>query len=158
VPDSASCPGRCETRIAYKLDPKFSEEERGLVHEGMKVWEKGTGGRVCFAEGGDDVEFIRLEKQSELKPIDDEWPNHVALCKSGKIWIVASKMETHGEYIGVVVHELGHHLGLRHIEDVQATYMHSTINDTPRELWTDPQLPERDRREFCAIHGCTCAW
>jgi hypothetical protein len=36
--------------------------------------------------------------------------------------------------------------------------MHSTINDTPRWLYEHPGLPERDRKEFCAVHGCTCSF
>jgi hypothetical protein len=35
--------------------------------------------------------------------------------------------------------------------------MHSTINDTPVDLWRHPRLPERDGRAFCEVHRCTCA-
>jgi hypothetical protein len=158
VDDGTQCPGACETRVAYSVDPAFDEDERRAISDAARVWEKGSGGRVCFTEGGDDLRFIRLEQQKDLAPFDDEWPNHVALNKGGRIWIVAPRVDDPGEYLALVIHEIGHHLGLGHIEDTPITYMHGTINDTPRFLWRHAQLPERDRREFCAVRSCVCAW
>jgi hypothetical protein len=80
----------------------------------------------------------------------------VALTKGGRIWIVAARIDDPGEYRALVVHELGHHLGIGHIEDTTLTYMHSTINDTPQELWTTARLPERDGRAFCEVRRCAC--
>ena len=74
------------------------------------------------------------------------------------IWIVAARIDDPGEYRALVVHELGHHLGIGHIEDTPMTYMHSTINDTPQALWTNARLPTRDARAFCEVHRCTCAY
>jgi hypothetical protein len=158
VPDAAECPGRCDTRIGYDVDPAFSEAERAILSEGMAAWEQGSGGRVCFQPGGHDVEFIRLEHQADLAPQDTDWAHHVALTKGNRIWLVPSKVDERGEYVALVIHELGHRLGLPHIEDSRDTYMHSTINDTPRELWQKAEIPARDRREFCAVRMCACAW
>jgi hypothetical protein len=34
--------------------------------------------------------------------------------------------------------------------------MHSTINDTPPDLWLHPRLPPRDARAYCEVQRCTC--
>jgi hypothetical protein len=140
------------------LDSRFNCDERALIEEAMRVWERGTSGRVCFAPGGVDLVIEKLERADELQPWDPDWKHHVALTKGSRIWIVAPRIDDPGEYRGLVVHELGHHLGIGHIEDTSATYMHSTINDTPLDLWKEARLPERDARAFCDVHRCTCAF
>jgi hypothetical protein len=157
VLDPASCPGECDQPIRYSLDPRFDERERGLIREAMSVWEQGTGGRVCFAPGGSDLAIAKLDRSEDLAPYDPEWPRHVALTKGGRIWIVAPRVEDPGEYRALAVHEIGHHLGIGHIEDTARTYMHSTINDTPLDLWTKAALPERDGHAFCEVHRCRCS-
>jgi hypothetical protein len=158
VRDPGACPGMCDRPITYSLDPRFTEDERALVEEAMSVWERGTGGRVCFSPGGQDLVIDRLDRPDELEPWDSEWRRHVALTKGGRIWIVATRVDDAGEYRALVVHELGHYLGIGHIEDTPTTFMHSTINDTPPELWTQFRLPKRDARAFCEVHRCTCAY
>jgi hypothetical protein len=156
VRDPTACVGECERPIAYSLDPQFNSVERDLISDAMRVWEKGTGGRVCFAPGGHDLVIEKLDRSDQLQPWDADWPRHVALTKGGRIWIVATRIDDPGEYRALVVHELGHHLGIGHIEDTAMTYMHSTINDTPPDLWTHARLPERDARAFCEVRRCVC--
>jgi hypothetical protein len=158
VRDPDICPGECDKTIRYSLDPQFAEDERVLIEEGMRVWEKGSGGRVCFAPGGRQLVIAKLDRSDDLEPWDPDWRKHVALTKGGRIWIVANRIDDPGEYRALVVHELGHHLGIGHIEDTPATYMHSTINDTPQELWRAAPLPKRDGRAFCQVHRCTCSY
>jgi hypothetical protein len=158
VLDPSSCPGRCERPITYSVDARFDARERALISEAMRLWERGTGDRVCFASGGRDLVLEKLDRSDELKPWDPEWQHHVALTKGGRIWIVTTRVDDPGEYRALVVHELGHYLGVAHIEDTPETYMHSTINDTPQELWKHPRLPERDGRAFCQVQRCTCAF
>jgi hypothetical protein len=156
VRDPSMCPGECPHAIGYTLDPQFNVDERTLIGEAMEIWEHGTDGRVCFRDGGRDLVIEKLDRPDELQPWDPEWPHHVALTKGGRIWIVAPTIDDPGEYRALVVHELGHHLGIGHIEDTAMTYMHSTINDTPEVLWKHPRLPDRDGRAFCEVHRCTC--
>ena len=158
VRDPDVCPGKCDRAITYSLDPQFNEEERALIEDGMRVWERGSGERVCFAPGGRDLVIDKLERADDLAAWDPDWRHHIALTKGGHIWIVATRVDDPGEYRALVVHELGHHLGIGHIEDTTLTYMHSTINDTPAELCARASLPERDARAFCEVHRCTCAF
>ena len=69
----------------------------------------------------------------------------MALTKGGRIWVVAARIDDPGEYRALIVHELGHHLGIGHIEDTALTYMHSTINDTPGRA-LDARAAARARR------------
>jgi hypothetical protein len=157
VYDPGACDGRCERSIAYTLDPQFNADERRVIDEAMRVWERGSGARVCFAPGGDDLVIEKLDRSEQLRAFDPDWPQHVALTRGGRIWIVAARIDDEGEYRGLIVHELGHYLGIGHIEDTAQTYMHSTINDTPVDLWKHARLPPRDGRAFCEVRRCTCA-
>jgi len=158
VRDPTACAGACDHPIAYSLDPQFNTDERALIEDAMNVWRQGTGGRVCFISGGRDLLIDKLDRSDQLQPWDSDWPHHVALTKGGRIWIVATRIDDPGEYRALAVHELGHYLGIGHIEDTPLTYMHSTINDTPEGLWLHARLPERDARAYCDAHRCTCAF
>jgi hypothetical protein len=156
VRNPEACAGQCEQPTEYVLDPRFNADEQRAILEAMRLWERGTGGRVCFAPGPQGLVIERLERSDQLQPWDPDWRMHVALTRGARIWIVAPRIDDPGEYRALVVHELGHYLGIGHIEDTAMTYMHSTINDTPEDLWRHARLPERDAREFCQVHRCTC--
>ncbi len=36
--------------------------------------------------------------------------------------------------------------------------MHQIIDDTPDDLRKKPEIPPRDRRDFCIARGCVCAF
>jgi hypothetical protein len=157
VYDPSACEGTTDHPVAYTLDARFNPDERRVIFEAMQVWERGSGGRVTFVEGGDDVVLEKLDRSDQLQPFDPDWPQHVALTRGGRIWIVAARIDDEGEYRALIVHELGHYLGIGHIEDTPMTYMHSTINDTPGDLWKHARLPPRDGRAFCEVRKCICA-
>lgn len=158
VNDARECPGRLDRTIGYTLDAKFSVEERGLVEQAMRVWEEGSGERVRFRSGGTDLFIDKLDRAEQLEPWDPDWVHHVALTKGDHVWIVASRVDRAGELRALAVHELGHFLGVGHIEDTPETFMHSTINDTPPFLRKHALLPERDSEAFCQVHRCTCSY
>ena len=156
VPDSAACAGQCELRVGYRVDPMFSDDERMVIAEAARAWERGSNGRVCFYEGGHDLSFYRINDPRDLEPEDPDWAKHVALCKAGRIWFVAPRVDDREEYVALAIHEIGHFIGLSHIEDTKTTFMHSTISETPLPLRASGEIPERDRREFCKVRGCVC--
>jgi len=157
ITDPEDCPGVCAQPIDYTIDSDFDADERGLIEQAMRVWQRGTGGRVCFEPGGRDLVIEKLDRCEQLLPLDPDWSKHVALTEHGHIWLVEPSVSDPGEFRALVVHEIGHHLGLGHVEDTPLTYMHSSIADTPEELREHARLPERDARDFCAAHRCTCA-
>ena len=157
VDDPAECPGVCDRSIAYTIDAGFDADQRSLIEQAMRVWERGTGERVCFSPGGRDLVFEKIDRAEQLAPWDPDWAQHIALTKGGHVWIVGTSVSEPGEFRALAVHEIGHHLGLGHVEDTPMTYMHSSINDTPEPLRMVGRLPERDRRDYCAAQRCTCA-
>lgn len=156
VDDPSQCPGACEAPVRYEIDPTFDPDERALILQAMHLWERGTRGRVCFSPGGGDLVVVRLERAEALQPMDPDWARHVALTKGNHVWIVEASVPEAGGFRALVAHEIGHYLGLGHVEDTPLTFMHSAIGDTPEELRENPSLPERDCRDFCAAHTCTC--
>jgi hypothetical protein len=157
VDDPADCPGACAHPTGYTLDPRFDADERLLVEQAMHVWERGTGGRVCFVPGGRDLVVEKVGRSEELRPWDDAWAQHVGYARGDHIWLVEAGLPDPGEFRALVAHEIGHHLGLEHADDTPLTFMHPSIDDVPEELREHPRLPDRDRHGFCAKHRCTCA-
>ena len=49
------------------------------------------------------------------------------------------------------VHELGHFLGLKHLQGRAPSYMHETVNDCPDQ---EEPLPEADRQALCWLIFC----
>jgi hypothetical protein len=158
VDDPAQCPGACARPIGYTLDEAFDDDDRTLIEQAMRVWERGTGGRVCFSPGGRDLVFEEVERAEDLQPWDPEWRQHVAFTKSGHVRIVHTSVCEPDRFRALVVHEIGHHLGLEHVDDTALTFMHRSINDIPEGLREYARLPERDRLDFCKAHRCTCAF
>lgn len=158
VEDPGECPGASDRPISYTVDPAFDADEHALIQQAMRAWERGTGDRVRFAPGGRDLVIVKVDRAEALEPWDPDWSQHIALTKAGHIWIVDNGVTDPGLFRALVMHEIGHHLGLAHVEDTPLTYMHSRINDTPEELRTRVRLPERDGHDFCAVHRCTCAF
>lgn len=157
VTDPDECPGVCAHPVDYTIDPGFDADEQALIEQAMRAWERGTGGRVCFEPGGQDLFVAKLDSPEQLQPWDADWSKHVALCEGDHIWLVETSVSDPGAFRALVIHEVGHYLGLGHVEDTPLTYMHSSIADTPEELRKRARLPERDARDFCAVHRCTCA-
>jgi len=157
VDDPGECPGVCERPVSYTVDAGFDPDQRALIEQAMHAWERGTGGRVCFAPGGRDLVVVKVDRSEDLQPWDPDWSQHIALSKAGHIWIVDESVPAPGLFRALAMHEIGHHLGLGHVEDTPLTYMHSRIDDTPEDLRARARLPERDARDFCAAHRCTCA-
>jgi len=158
VTDPDDCLGACARPTAYTIDPGFDADERALIEQAMHVWQRGTGGRVCFEPGGRDLVVEKLDRAEQLEPMDPDWSKHVALTERDHIWLVEPSVSDPGMFRALAVHELGHYLGLGHAEDTPLTYMHSSIGDTPQELRDRGRLPERDGHDYCAAHRCTCAF
>lgn len=158
VDDPGECPGACTRAVGYTLDTALDTDDRGLIEQAMHVWERGTGGRVCFTPGGYDLVVEEVERAEDLSRWDPEWPHHVGFNKGSHVWIVHTSVSDPDKLRALAVHEIGHYLGLTHADDTALTFMHRSIDDIPQGLREHARLPERDRLDFCKAQRCTCAF
>lgn len=66
----------------------------------------------------------------------------------GDVLIFVENLNTDEIFQHVALHELGHHLGLRHIEDDHEAVMY--LGGVSRHL------NDSDREAFCVVHDCHC--
>lgn len=143
----------CEDEMTYRLDPAFTTEERKSIHDAMRVWERGTGGRVCFLPTEAPMfrlAIIRADDPIVLRPVDPLWEKHAGLYRNGVIWIVA-KEGNQRVITDIATHELGHALGLKH-SDQRQSIMRG--NEGARE-WNG-ELSANDRAQYCGFYRCAC--
>jgi hypothetical protein len=143
----------CEDEMTYRLDPTFTIEEQGAIRNAMRIWERGTGGRICFLQTSKPafrVAIVRAEDPVVLRPVDPDWEKHAGLYRLGTIWIVTKDNDLK-TITDITAHELGHAMGLKHTS-LSGSIMRG--NEGARQ-W-DGELPESDRVAFCDLFTCAC--
>lgn len=156
VEDGTYCPARACEVVRYSVDPKLAPD-RPTIEEGLRIWERGTGGRVCFREGGSSLVFRHASTREEADPRKRAGTDWIGMADGRDLWLLRSEI---ANLRSLVVHETGHWLGLsvRHNKkDFHATDSRSCMTASVSAACVDGgELPEIDRRAFCALHGCRC--
>lgn len=105
----------CDLRV----DPEFTDADRCLIAEAASRWFEATNGYVDIRPSLGELvgHRILLERGVYAK---DPGAEGVAQLSGASVWIFADVIaERHPddrdrEFLGIVMHELGHHVGLSH--------------------------------------------
>lgn len=129
---------------------EWTDVELKSIIAALKVWTYGTGGRLHWVSVTDE----NLERALILEKIE---PNVLGYhAKRGNlISLMPSRSANEKVFAGVVIHEVGHALGLAHNDKNTMTFMHANMGDVPPSLLEHPQLPEADIEAYWAMDKCS---
>ena len=146
------CGGPVDFPVALAIDPAFSDYEVCLIHEATTRWEAATAARFYFPTTWDPMSqvprptFIYRDGQEER-----DAGGYCEQLGGGDIWIKATRLYAHwpepvqfaNGFVTIVMHELGHHMGLEH-------QVAPAVMETPSGF---PCVRAADLRAFEALYG-----
>jgi predicted Zn-dependent protease len=152
------------------ISNRFDDEEVKLIEASALEWENKTHHIITYHiyynfdvskykqinTNMHSIIFVKLSKYSQQVNDMDRYQGHgrtqiLGLYDSTKeipvIFIVYDRMLGQAYYQGTIMHELGHSLGLDHIQ-MEDTLMYPTMDHSSRHI------SSRDLQEFCKIYNC----
>ena len=150
-------------KILY-LDEAFNQEEVELIGEAAEEWSLSTDGIVTYTIRQFPVEKVDYVNGIVIMKVNHYYPDVMEIdlalsqytlgyCNSNgrikHIGLVYDRLEDE-TFKPVVLHELGHSLGLKHNEDEDGvgTLMYPSIDKGA------PYITDKDLTHFCALYHC----
>jgi hypothetical protein len=143
---------------SFSLDPEFSSYQKYLIIEGANQWYSHTNGFVNLRldSGQKCPGFVKIDHNSKnIAKLDYilggstlGYYNHKTRC----IYLVTDRLGNDEQFVTVVMHEIGHFLGLDHAENGFAV-MNSEINIGQN---ANMKFTITDAKEFCYHYDYEC--
>lgn len=128
----------CEYLIALRIDKSFTKKQKNAIERATKIWYSASKKRVCFYIIEDDVSNVEDYRRDDITTIysgNYRWHIHYAndhgciyqlnKCLAVTISSLTKKFRhdifliKHSKFLPLVVHELGHILGLQHSNNIE---------------------------------------
>lgn len=151
------------------VSPEFSEYEKGLIESALNEWSYSTKNLIHFIVlYNKDIFDIDMTENNIILPImmrpvdeDNIFVQFVDIIIDGEILgfydktaapvpnilIVRNRIYDDAEYKTVVMHEIGHSLGLAHLED-KYNLMY------PSSKFGSDCITDLDLKSFCQVYKC----
>lgn len=153
------------------IDKSFDETEKVFIRMAAQEWTRATHGMVTFTYVNlpniNKSDIVIDENTLYIVKATENYPQIISLevnkkedddsCILGyydensiinSILIVSSRLDDLS-YQSVVMHELGHALGLKHIHDDKHALMYPSITYIPTNI------TQRDMVSFCKLYDCS---
>lgn len=159
---------RYDPIVQVKIDEAFNEKQKALIAKAFRDWERASNYKVYFKliwdqpkpgpywkyakpEEGSGLFFWYLPKTKDFISNDEiaRWSGFVGLMvygkgeKSGNI-IIFDNVSQYNFY-NVALHEIGHLLGLKHIESHPVVMHPAALGDC---------ISQADVDQLCQLYGC----
>jgi hypothetical protein len=173
----SSMPARPIVRVSMMFDEKFTREDRENIKIGMLKWVIASHGRIVYqvvphneyvalellrsSIGGDVrcpdiIEINAITSDNEIVMDRDEQKIKGKTlgfavyrpCNISSAWLVVDRLKTKQAMQWVAAHELGHAIGLDHVENFQAV-MHKVYT-----VFSSYCITKWDVEELCDEIGC----
>jgi hypothetical protein len=152
--------------IKINVDDEFTADEEITVEQALKVWEKVSGNYIKFEyiyhqkkpgrledyfwkkQYGHSVFIWKATSYSISTAFDYKYINYVGFWDiHGNIVVFTDRMDQNNQLYNVLVHEIGHMLGLKHVEYEKSVMQPNAIN-------ISDCITKDDADRLCLIYGC----
>lgn len=159
---------RFDPIIFIKVDDTFTESQKTQIARAFRNWERASNYKISFQVTWDEPKpgpywqyetpyedsglfFWYLPKNEDFIPIQTlaRWQRFVGMMvfgrgeNSGNVIIFDNVREEH--FYSVALHEIGHLLGLKHIEDFPVVMHPEALGEC---------ISEYDVQQLCELYGC----
>lgn len=148
APESA----RCAAVKVYSVDPRFSPDQRELASRAVAEWDEVTSPGLCLRVGLGGVRIVPVVDEAEMGAIDfaakvPEGTRAIGWWDGRDVRVSLARIQDRRVVYSVILHEVGHSLGLPHYFGDGLSYMRPSVGPA----WTY-QVPPADARHFRSTH------
>lgn len=136
----------------YSVDPDFSPDEQSLASKAVTEWDEVTSPRICLRVSSAGTRIRPVVDESEMSAMDaaakiPDGARVIGWWDGKNIKVALPRIHDRRVVYSVVLHEVGHSLGLPHYFGEGASHMRPSVGPA----W-DWKVPDADSNHFRTVH------